>query len=193
MRQQMRQGHAARPARHPVGEDAIQPVLSAGARDLEFRHRGHFDQPGRSANRLALNGHMGQRIERPVAPDVPGLDALGREPERCLPTIDGPPDGACTVEPIMAWHHFCRARGRPFVSRIVDTEIMAERLLVAGPGPNLVRVPTETARIDLREIDMRLAIDDPVGDLTPNATAHQDATRHALGEPKIAQPWRRPG
>ncbi len=165
MGQKVRQHDSTDFSWHPVGEDTVQPVFRPGTTCFELGHGGHLEKPDGFTHRSALGTDVRHGVEAAVTPDIPRFDTFRRKPQGNLPSVYGAPDSAGSTQPVITGHHFRGASRGPLVAGIVNAEVVAKSLFILVPGVDRVGIGSKTPRIHFAEIDMRLTVNDPVGEL----------------------------
>ena len=210
--QEIGQADLADDGRYLIGEQAIEPRLCTGARDLELGKGAHILKADLGGHMAAFGPNMFKIVraaEAPLFADRLAVHLFGmvfvedhvrlievrlgqgiafrREPVGTLPAIDRAKDRAQSLHPIIAGRAAQTARGGALFIGIVRGKDLGIGLFVLFSQIALTGIGAKAARIDTHHVDGRLAINDPMRQLPACAARSGDAEAVAFIEPEVLQ------
>ena len=111
--------------------------------------------------------------------------ALGREPARALPAIDGAENRTQLLHAVIDRRALQGPGGRALLVRVMRREDVGIGFLVLGLEVAPRRVGAETTGIDTHHIDRGFTLDDPLGELPARATRCCDAEGMSFVQPEV--------
>jgi len=176
------------PDRHVdvVGAQPLEERARAGPIDLDLGERALIEQAGRTPCRDSLRTNRRRPVLAGPTPRAGGLESrvlIPGKPVRSLPAGFFAEDGTQLGESRVCGRQAQRPASLAFFVRIVD--VVVGRVDLGGPSEREGLAPVlaaEPANVHLPQVELRLALDDPVGDLPADATG--------AGDPVGAQPGR---
>ena len=185
--QHRRQREPAR-ARQPVREHALEPRGRTGARHFVLGEARRLEQPDRIAHGATLVADRAMRVGAAVRDVLDGVDVRRREPERVLEAERGAEHRSPRLQPVVHRRHPQRTRRRKFF--VGEADAKAPRIVLAHlrVGVRHRRPVAEARHVHRPDVEARIAMDHPVRQREPDASALTEPRHHAARDPVIAEP-----
>ena len=180
-------------ARHPVGEQPLEPGLGAVASHRELGEVGDLGDADAFANGANLVAHRVEIVGAMERQDVAMLLSLGGVPEWHLHAPGHAHHRAVLGDlDVVERRRLLRAGRRQLLVREADREAARVVLAHLGVGVARRRPLAEPRHVHAEDVVAGVALRHPVGDDEADAAALAEARHHRAGDPEVRQPRHRP-